>query len=63
MLSEFKCRKCQEKFMVGLRLATNPVRYCVCCGAADLEYLGSEEDLAVRIRAVIDQYNVVQKVK
>lgn len=41
MLSEFKCRKCQAKFLVGLRDLNAPIKRCVCCGGDDLEYIGS----------------------
>ena len=63
MLSEFKCQKCQEKFLVGLRLAEKPIRFCPCCGSEELEFVSTEEDLAVRIKGVIDQYNILQKVR
>jgi len=62
MLSEFKCRKCQAKFLVGLRDLNAPVKRCVCCGGDDLEYIGSEEDLAVRLKKVIDEYNLTGSV-
>ena len=59
MLSEFKCRKCQERFLVGLRNAEEPIKHCVCCGSESLEFLGTEEDLAVRIKKVLDEYNLL----
>lgn len=61
MLSKFKCGKCQERFLVGLRglglrRPEAAVKHCVCCGEDDLEFLGTEEDLAVRIKRVIEEY-------
>lgn len=66
MLSEVKCKQCQTKFLVGLRLLNLelpvkqlPIKHCVCCGSEDLEFLGTEEDLAVRMKKVIEEYNVL----
>lgn len=70
MLIEVKCQKCGTNFLVGLRhinpelpVKQLPIKHCVCCGSKDLEFLGTEEDLAVRIRAEIDQYNILQAVR
>lgn len=70
MLGEIKCKQCQTNFLVGLRhlnpelpVKQLPIKHCVCCGSEDLEFLGTEEDLAVRIKRVIDQYNILQAVR
>lgn len=63
MLSEFKCRKCQTKFLVGLRniKPKSPIKHCVCCGEDDLDFLGTEEDLAVKIKMAIEEYNKIDE--
>jgi len=60
MLSEFKCKRCQAIFYVALKgppQPNNPIRHCVCCGNGDLEFLSDEEELAVRVKKVIDEYH------
>lgn len=59
MLSEFKCRKCQQGFLVGLKKINSgaPIKHCICCGGDSLEFVGSEAELVVKIEGVIDEYN------
>lgn len=66
MLSEFKCKKCQMTFIVGLSKIEplKPVSHCVCCGSLDLEFLGSKEGLMPKLRQddIRDVFGIGQNV-